>query len=228
MVYLKVGNRYCGMMPSISLCCQHCISSSRNTCFLCSSFLRAVLWKSKRKSCCRQHSRRTASFWRRWACCQSPIEPAKPRFRIKEEDNSGKQEPQQDEIESINDQLKREILETRKRLGIEAKPVQVRKEVLEDENVEHMSVWNTLVASSIASLLAVFLDMFAWKVYSYVGTHPTSQTDMYIVQRLSGAIRLVLVGFSTLAAGLVSLVALGLILLLLQTSIRRLLELFSP
>lgn len=164
-------------------------------------------------------------FSRRWVCCQFPLEPTKPRFRIKEEDNSREQR-EQDEIESINDQLRREILETKKRLGIREIPLQTKLSDTEDSG--DVSLWNTFIASVVASLLAVLLDLFAWKVYNYIGTHPASETDMYIVQRLSVVIRLVLIGFSTLAGGIVSTVALGLILLLLQTSFKRLMEQLRP
>ncbi|GJQ09762.1 hypothetical protein GpartN1_g1553.t1 [Galdieria partita] len=168
-----------------------------------------------------------AWFSQAWICCQSPVEPARPRFRIKEEEHHSLEQVQQDEMESINNQLKKEILETKKRLGLEEKPVQPRKELLQTDNVEEVSLGSTLVASIIAGLLAVLFDMFAFKVYNYFGTHPTSQTDMYIIARLSSVIRLVLVGFSTLAGGIVSIVAFGLILLFLQTSLKRLMDLLS-
>ncbi|GJD08776.1 hypothetical protein Gasu2_30630 [Galdieria sulphuraria] len=206
--------------------CHNCIVSAWNISLLNSSTC-ARLSKSFRSWQIRHQTRIKTCFPKQWVCCQSPVDPVRPRFRIREEEDSSPKQLQEDEIESINSQLKKEIEETRRRLGLEEKSGKPRKELLETDKVEDVSLWNVLIASVIASLLAVSLDMFALKVYSYVGSHPRSQTDMYIVERLSGVIRLVLVGFSSLAGGIVSIVALGLCLLFLQTSLKKLMGLFS-
>eukprot|EP00871_Galdieria_phlegrea_P003757 jgi/Galph1/4382/GphlegSOOS_G3096.1 len=160
-----------------------------------------------------------------FACCQSSQDGPLVRFRIKEDEKMAFSIQEEKKVQSINDKLKKEIEETKRKLGIQERQLE-NAEVSQNLSVEDLSLTSCFVASTLASLLALVLIGFAHNVFSYYESHPVVNSDVYVVQRLSAVMRTVLIGFSTLAAGLVSVTALGLILLSLQVTFNKLRKMF--